>query len=297
MTDQAEKLRLLVQEKEEQAGGVRPQRIITVTSGKGGVGKTSLSVNLAVELSRRGKRVLVLDADLGLANVNIVAGVAPRHNLYHVFKHGKELHEILEEGPGGIKIISGATGFAEVADLSNEQRDRFIRSLEHFKEAFDYLVIDTAAGLSVNVLNFALLADEVIVVATPELTSISDAYGLIKAVAAKEDHPPLRLVINRAESISEAKRVADKMTGMATQFLGSSLRVGGYLLTDSLVAKAVQRQKPFVASHPNSKPARFVADVATRLLAAESESEALSEAGSKDEKNGSWWRRVMKRFC
>ena len=192
-------------------------KVISVASGKGGVGKSNLSVNLSIALADIGYKVLLLDADLGLANVNILLGVIPKANIFHVIQGKKKLNEIVLTVPQGIDIIAGASGFSELANLSGDVRKKFIRDLGKF-QTYDYLVIDTAAGLHSTVLSFIQASQEVIIITTPEPTAITDAYGIIKAVV-NLGFTNIKLVVNKVRSIMEGKKVSDRIIQIAAQFL------------------------------------------------------------------------------
>ncbi len=193
MVDQAANLRRLVIENRS----IKRTKTIAITSGKGGVGKTSLAVGIAIALARSGSSVTLLDADLGLANINVILGIIPKYNLYHVIKGKKKLKDIVIEVPEGIKIIAGASGFHQLANLDIKQRNDFIEAVSELDED-DYMIIDTGAGISQNVLSFLNAADEVVVVTTPEPTAITDAYGIIKSIASQSPDKPVKL---RAASV------------------------------------------------------------------------------------------------
>jgi flagellar biosynthesis protein FlhG len=212
MDDQAHGLRVLA--KTARSAGeledtvlVSPRkaaRTIAITSGKGGVGKTNFTTNLALLLAQTGQRIIVLDADLGLANLHVVLGVAPKFHLEHVIRGEKTLKEILYPAANGIQIIAGGTGIAELANLTNERRERFIDGLAELDSMADVILIDTGAGLSHNVLGFLFASDEVIVITTPEPTAIADAYATIKVVSRDNPDARIRLVVNMANSDMEA---------------------------------------------------------------------------------------------
>ncbi|MGI6225623.1 MAG: MinD/ParA family protein, partial [Peptococcales bacterium] len=187
MSTQLDRLRALTKNLKAKAeceisGKSRLTKVITVASGKGGVGKTNFTLNFGLALAELGQKVLILDADLGLANVDVILGIVPKYNLLHVINDEKELSEIVIEGPKGIKIIPGGSGIYELADLKEWQLERFLIRLTTLEKEYDYLLIDTGAGISKNVLDFALAADEIFIITTPEPTSITDAYGLIKTL-------------------------------------------------------------------------------------------------------------------
>ena len=241
-------------------------RIITVTSGKGGVGKTNVSVNMALAYARLGKKVLVMDADLGLANVNVMLRMTPRYNLYHVIRKQKTMREIMTETDYGISIVAGASGFSKIANLTEEERQYFIDELDTLSNA-DIIIIDTSAGVSSNVLDFIAAADDAVIITTPEPTAITDAYGIIKIIATEYDdlNLGLKLVVNRVKSAADAKKVADRMTTIAGQFLNLKVDYLGFIYDDDIVAQAVLKQKPFMAIDPRSKASQCVQHIVGKL--------------------------------
>jgi len=260
--DQAANLRRLVLEKNIDTPSTT--RTIVISSGKGGVGKTSLSVSLAIALAEDGKSVTLVDADLGLANINVILGIIPKYNLYHVIKGKKKLKDIIIEVPEGIKIIAGASGFHQLANLEPKQREEFIGSIAELAND-DYLIVDTGAGISQNVLSFVMAADEVIVVTTPEPTAITDAYGIIKAIASQSTEKHIKLIVNRAQSVAEGKRVAQRVINIAGQFLNIKVEDLGFVYEDICVPKSVRNQKPFYVSYPKSRASGCVKVIADRL--------------------------------
>jgi flagellar biosynthesis protein FlhG len=272
MDDQAKQLRELVKTKEGSAGNLpragksKKTRIITVASGKGGVGKTNLSVNLALAYSRIGKRVIVMDADLGLANVNVILKLIPKWNLYHVIRKQKTMLEILLETEYGIGIVAGASGFSKIANLTDDERTNFIDELTTLSNA-DIIIIDTSAGVSNNVLDFVAAADDAIIITTPEPTAITDAYGIVKIIATEIENLDmgLKLVVNRAHSAPEAKTVADRMIAIAGQFLNIKLEYLGFVYEDVAVSQAVHKQRPFMVDSPRSKASQCVQHIVGRM--------------------------------
>ncbi len=264
MTDQAEQLREIMRSKN--GTGKQKTRIIAVASGKGGVGKTNLSINIALAYARLGKKVIVMDADLGLANVNVVLGIIPKYNLYHLIRKQKNLQEILLDTNYGIQIIAGASGFSKIANLSDEEREHFIGELAGLSEA-DVIVIDTSAGVSHNVLDFIAAADEALIVTTPEPTAITDAYGIIKIIATEIDNMNLglKLIVNRVKSVTEGKKVSERVISIAGQFLNLKVDYLGYVYDDPVVSSSVLKQKPFMVVDPNSKAAICVKHIVGRL--------------------------------
>jgi flagellar biosynthesis protein FlhG len=283
MEDQAEKLREIMRQKQNGGGaaGSGPEdsgsglakskerkraRIITITSGKGGVGKSNVSVNMALAYARLGKKVVVMDADLGLANVNVMLNMIPKWNLYHVIRKQKTMKEILVETEYGISIVAGASGFSKIANLTEEERQNFINELDTLSNA-DIIIIDTAAGVSDNVLDFVAAADDVVIITTPEPTAITDAYGIIKIIATEINslNMGLKLVVNRVHSVAEAKKVADRMINIAGQFLNLKVDYLGFIYDDSMVSQAVLRQRPFMVADPKCKASLCVQHIVGRM--------------------------------
>ncbi len=263
MEDQAAQLREMMQSRRTNS---KKTRIITVTSGKGGVGKTNIAVNLAIAYAQTGKKVILIDADLGLANVNVILNMVPKFSLYHVVTKQKKMVDIIESTEFGIKIIAGANGFSRIANLSEEDRVSFVKEFETLSSA-DIIIIDTSAGISSNVLSFVEAADEVLIVTTPEPTAITDAYGMIKIIATELNciKLNLKLVVNRVHSAAEGKKIADRMTTIVGQFLNCKIDYMGFIYDDTVVSQSVIRQKPFIVAEPNSKPAMCVRHLVSRI--------------------------------
>jgi flagellar biosynthesis protein FlhG len=271
MEDQAEKLREMMRnqkarEKPAPSRNGKKARIITITSGKGGVGKTNVSVNMALAYARLGKKVVVMDADLGLANVNVMLNMIPQFNLYHVIRKQKTMREIMVETEYGISIVAGASGFSKIANLNDQERQEFIDELETLSNA-DIIIIDTSAGVSDNVLDFIAAADDAVIITTPEPTAITDAYGIIKIIATEIDNlnMGLKLVVNRVKSAADAKKVADRMTSIAGQFLNLKVEYLGFIYDDTMVSQAVIRQKPFMVIDPKCKASLCVQHIVGRM--------------------------------
>jgi flagellar biosynthesis protein FlhG len=286
MEDQAEKLREIMRQrtagesggegkakaarKKEEAAGQPVKnsktRIITITSGKGGVGKTNMSVNLALAYARLGKKVVVMDADLGLANVNIMLNMVPKFTLYDMIRKKKTMKEIMVETEYGIFIVAGASGFSKIANLTDNERQNFIGELNSLSFA-DIIIIDTSAGVSSNVLDFIAAADDAIIVTTPEPTAITDAYGIIKIIASEYESldMELKLIVNRVKNAVEAKKVADRMTHIAGQFLNLKVDYLGFIYDDPVVSQAVLRQKPFMVIDPRCKASQCVQHIVGKM--------------------------------
>ena len=296
MGDQADGLRLLMKEIHKTAdntGGnhdtAQKTRIIAVTSGKGGVGKTNVATNMGIAYAQMGKKVIVLDADLGLANVNVIMNVIPQYNLYHVIKKQKKLSEIIIDTEYGIKLIVGASGFAKIANMGKAERNEFINEMYTLSDV-DIIIIDTSAGVSKNVLSFVAAADEVVIITTSEPTAITDAYGIIKVIATEVDNMNLNLkmIINRVDSAAEGKRIADRMINIAAQFLNLKIEYLGFIYNDPLVTKAVLKQKPFIIAEPNGKAASCLKHIVSRM-----EKNEIPETGSE---GGGFARFIKKLF-
>lgn len=245
-------------------------RTIAITSGKGGVGKSNLVANLAIGIARLGKSVLVLDADLGLANMDVLLGVRPQYTLYHVLKGSKDLLDVIISGAPGVKFIAGGSGMRELADLDDAARSRLMTGFAKLESYTDVVLIDTGAGISSNVMSFVTAADEVLVVTTPEPTAMADAYGIIKTLATESEvFPPVSLVVNRARSAEEGAVVAGKIFRVSKQFLEVGITYAGYVLEDLNVMKAVRAQKPFMNLYPNTTASACVSNLVAKLFGAE----------------------------
>ncbi|ADH86416.1 MinD/ParA family protein [Desulfurivibrio alkaliphilus] len=248
--------------------GKRPPRVISITSGKGGVGKSNIATNLAYALRRQGLKTLVLDADLNLANVDILLGLTPKYNLQHVFSGEKGLRDILIEGPGNIKILPASSGIMELADLNENQRLYFLAEMEALESETDVLIIDTAAGINNNVIYFNLAAQERLVVLTPEPTSLTDAYALIKVLSTRHDIKRYRFLINQARSEKEALAVYRKLCLVTDRFLGSlSLDFLGYIPYDTKLPQAVRSQRLVCDLYPDSPAGRTFTRLAEAMAA------------------------------
>lgn len=243
----------------------RPARVLAVTSGKGGVGKSNVAVNLSARLATMGRRVVMLDADLGLANADVLCNVSAKTNLAHVVAGRRALDDAMVEAPGGFTLIPGASGLAAMAALSEFERARVVAMLRQIESGPDLLVVDTGAGIGPNVMSFLLAADELLVVTTPEPTSITDAYALIKAVSRQREQLPVRLLVNMARDKAEARRVYERMAAVCRRFLGLALSDAGHVLLDPAVSQAVRRRAPFVIDAPDCPAALCVAQLAHKL--------------------------------
>ncbi|AEI44322.1 MinD/ParA family protein [Paenibacillus mucilaginosus] len=265
MNDQAQGLRNLI--KTQETANDRATRIITVTSGKGGVGKSNFTLNFALALQKKGLKVLVFDADIGLANIDVLMGVSPKYSLYHLLKREKTIWEIIHTGYNDLQFIAGGSGFNDLIRLSDEQLDYFAAQVEQLNGHVDVIIFDTGAGLSKETLKFIVAAQETIVVTTPEPTSITDAYAIIKMVNSMNYQIPFKLVVNRVTDWREGRQTADKISMVAKQFLSLDIPTLGYVVDDSSVSKAVKKQVPFTVAFPDSAASKSINDLADDFIA------------------------------
>ncbi|CAM3441235.1 MULTISPECIES: MinD/ParA family protein [Saccharibacillus] len=238
--------------------------IIAVTSGKGGVGKSNFTLNFALELQKLGRKVLVFDADIGMANIDVLMGVRARYNLFHLLKREKNMSEIIQLGPNSLPFVAGGSGMAELFSLSDEDLLYFTQQIEEIAHDLDYILFDTGAGLSKETIRFITASDECIVVTTPEPTAITDAYALIKVVHDLEHSARFRLVVNRASDRREAQQTSDKIRLVAEKFLQLDIPVLGHVSDDPHVSQAVKKQTPFSIRFPNSQASKDIQELAVR---------------------------------
>ena len=287
MTDQAQRLRQLASGAGRLADlpAAGAGRVIAVASGKGGVGKTNLVANLGTVLARRGLRVTILDADFGLANLDIVLNLSPRRNLGHLIRGEAEPSEVVVETDDGLRVIAGATGIEALADLGEQERRVLLTSLAPLTSAAEVLLIDTSAGIGRNVISLCEAATEVALVTNPEPTSLTDAYGLIKVLLARKPEAAIRLVVNSAASAEEGRAVYRKLDQVVSRFLGRNIDFLGHIERDSCVGRATQRQTPFVTAYPRSAASRCVSALADAL-----EGTAVSPTRPA---GGDFWHRLL----
>ncbi|MDF2635334.1 MAG: Cobyrinic acid ac-diamide synthase [Pelosinus sp.] len=272
MWDQAENLRKMVQGStiKKRSSVIKANaanaRVITITSGKGGVGKTNFTVNLALALAKLGQKVLIIDADLGMGNVDLVLGCSARYSILDLLEGGFSLVDIITDGPLGIKFMSGGSGIYNLANLNELQLTSIVNKIALLDDLADVILIDTGAGINKSVMNFVLAADEVIIVTTPEPAAITDAYGMMKTFANQSGSSALRLVINRVIEAEEGKIAADKLTKASLKFLGLPISSLGFVYEDSNLIKAVKKQIPLLLAFPNTSSTRCIEQIANRLL-------------------------------
>ncbi|HMO26692.1 MAG TPA: MinD/ParA family protein [Tepidisphaeraceae bacterium] len=270
LTDQAAHLRMLMRQQTRAS-------VVAITSGKGGVGKSTLAVNLAIKLTQAGKEVVLLDADLGLANADVLCNMDLPSNLAHVIARKRELKDVMVRGPGGFRLIGGASRLARMAGLSDFDRQRIVESLGRVEQEADMLLIDTGAGISANVMSFTRAADHVIVVTTPEPTAITDAYAMVKVISKDGGDRRISLLVNQVTSPGEARAVYERISRVARQFLGISVYDAGYFFDDDAVPQAVRRRVPFVIGNPRCPASACIAQLAVRLQ--QGVADKISEGG------------------
>ncbi len=272
ISDQASSLRELMAAAQRQAtseahkppAGKRAP-IIAVTSGKGGVGKTTIAVNLAVKLSQMGRRIVLIDVDLGTANADVLCNVAPTDTLAHVVAGRLPLREALVDAPGGFRMVVGASGLAQMAALNELERQRLLEQIGGLRSEADLILVDTGAGVGPNVLHFAAAADQVLVIATPEPTSITDAYAVIKTIVRRRESADIALLINMAKDSAEARSVFDRLAACCRKFLRLTPRFAGHIIHDARVPASIRRRKPFVLDAPTSEASGAIAQLAHRM--------------------------------
>lgn len=270
MSDQAERLRQMTLQAKIPKSPIIKQmhrsRVITVTSGKGGVGKTNFTVNLALALAALDQRVLIIDADLGMANVEVILGCSAQYNILNLLEDGLRITDVVAEGPRGIKFMAGGSGIYHLANLSEAHLKHIVMQISLFDNWADFILIDTGAGLSRNVLNFVMAADEVIIITTPEPTAITDAYAMMKAYKGQNGTAPLRLVVNRILDRDEGQMVVNKLMRVSQRFLDLSIDSLGYVYEDRKMVKAVKNQVPVILSSPEAISSRSIESIGQRLL-------------------------------
>ena len=280
MIDQATQLRSLLREHR------RPRAsVIAITSGKGGVGKSNIAVNLSIKLASAGKNVVLLDADLGLANADVLCSIDLPYNLSHVIARKKELHEVMVTAPGGFKLIGGASGLARMADLTDFDRRRIVEALAALEHSADTIIIDTGAGISPNVLSFTRTADHVLVVTTPEPTAITDAYAVIKVISKDGLDRRISLLVNQVRNATEARQVHERVAKVAKNFLGVNVLEAGHMVADDHVRRAVLQRMPFLLCSPKCGASFCITQLAMRF-----------EQGISPAADGGFFNRMSKWF-
>ena len=300
MDDQATRLRRMIEDKNTlpgvsgqsrslgkrtgQTAAKKGPRTIAITSGKGGVGKTNLTVNLAIALGNMGKRVIIIDADMGMANVDILLGTTSRINLMSLLEPDVALEDVLLRGPYGVSYISGGSGMEHAMELTVTEREILFKKLAGCEDWADIILIDTGAGIGNNVLDFISAADEVLLITTPEPTALTDAYAVMKGYSSITEDPNIKLIVNRVIDEPEIREVVGTLSRTAERFLKLSVECLGYIYDDQMMIKSVRQQVPVMASHPDAVSSRCIASIATGLL------------NGRQEKVKLGWRGFLKRI-
>jgi flagellar biosynthesis protein FlhG len=272
--DQAKNLRQMVNSKTK-IGKLQNtgSTVFAIASGKGGVGKTNLVANLAISIASKGKSVAVLDADFGLANIDILLGLTPKYTIEHVLRGEKLIEDIVVEGPGGIKIIPASSGIEEMTKLTSEQFLRITTGLKQLSRDLDFMMIDTAAGISENVVRFLLASPNVILITSPEPPAIVDAYAVTKVLLKKEPAKRIKLVVNSVSGFKEAETVFTQINSAVKRFLNKDIDFYGYLFYDDKLKECVSNQQAVVLQYPQSKIAKTFDKLATQIIFEETENE------------------------
>lgn len=293
MNDQASRLRELAALANVNNSVLKtdPARFIAITSGKGGVGKSMVTANLAVALTRLKKKVIVVDADFGTANQHILFDTYGRYNLSHVLEDKVGIEECCVHDGSGVTIISGGSGISKLADLSAKQRNLLIEEFKKLEFMADYILFDTGAGISKNVANVAMAADEVVVVTTPEPTAITDAYAMVKTISAADSTAKVKLVMNMAVSKAEADRISSKIAAVSRQFLNMYIERVGVVVKDDTVSKSIREKRLLMRAYPNCKAALGI-----QQLAAEIVKSSMIVSQSKSARNN-FWKRLTDKLC
>ncbi len=269
MHDQASRLRKMFDSgktEPENKSNNTSSRVIAVASGKGGVGKTNVSVNLGVSLQKMEKEVLLLDADMGMANVDVLIGITPRYNLGHVLEDKCDIEDALITGPEGLTVLPGSSGVDEFINMNIYKIKQLLKLASHLEENYDIIIIDVGAGASQGVVNFIKAADEVIVVLTPEPTAIMDAYSLIKILSKNKVRPKLNLIVNQVDNDREGDEVSKRISSVIKDYLNLEISITSYIPYDSTLREAVKKQKPIVNLYPRSSAGRAFTKSASQLI-------------------------------
>ncbi|TPG87965.1 MinD/ParA family protein [Brevibacillus laterosporus] len=269
MHDQAQKLREQFQRKQQMHADTetRKTRLVAVTSGKGGVGKSNVTLNLALGLMEQGKKVLVFDVDLGLANLDVLMGVTPKKHLFHLLEADQTVWDIIEKGPKGLEFIAGGSGFNQISQLQDWELSKVFDELGKLQGYADIILFDTGAGLSKESLQFLMASDEILLVTTPEPPAITDAYAMMKMVHLQKPDAKIKLIINRASTMREGQQTADKLITVAQRFLEFPIGTLGFLPDDPYVSKAVKQQQPLLLVYPQSQMAKGIRQLAEKYSA------------------------------
>jgi len=248
-----------------QSCGSRRAHVLAIASGKGGVGKTHIAANLAICLAASGKKVLLLDGDMSLGNLDIILDLDNKYNISHLISGRKTIEEIINVGPHGLEVICGTSGLEQLANMTEFERQRLTQQLSSLQETNDIIVIDTAAGISKQVVSFCLAADHMLVVTTPEAAAMTDAYAMIKVLVGNGFSERISLIVNMAETIAEGRKTYQQIANVARRFLNTSISNGGTLLKDDKVTTAARLRKPVVLAYPRADFTASIATIAAKL--------------------------------
>lgn len=292
MYDQATKLRAMAErfkkkiDIEIKNNCFNRTKVLVISSGKGGVGKTTLAVNIAFCLAKNHKKVLLMDADMGMANIDIMLAIAPKYNLYHLVNKINTINEIIFNGPHNIDIIPGGSGIAELANLSEEQLTYILQEMSKIDGIYDYMIVDTGAGISKQVIRFLLAADEVIILATPEPTSFADAYGLLKSIHNYGYQGKVNLIMNQVKDEIEGILLAEKFILVSKKFLKREVSFLGHIEKESFMAEHICHQELLVQVCPHNKTAQNIKNVAKKIINSESDIDDGLFNSTQDAKGG-----------
>ena len=268
--DQAQNLRNIVKMHSDSQNTTRRARVITVTSGKGGVGKSSISINLAIQFRLQGKSVIIFDADFGLANIEVMFGAIPKYNLSDLIYRGKELKDIIVKGPMDIGFVSGGSGITAFGDINKDQITYLVYKIRELETMADVIIIDTGAGISSSVLDFVVASNEVILVTTPEPTSITDSYSLLKVLNKHSDYNKenniIKMIANKAINYEEGVNLFSKLEIVVSKFLNINIEYLGHVVNDENMSKSVIMQQPITLAFPNSAAVKSFRNIADKLL-------------------------------
>ena len=260
MPNEALHLQQMMQERQRKAN------VLAITSGKGGVGKTNISANLALCMAAAGQKTLLIDADFSLGNLDVVMNINSKYNISHFLNGKKELKDIIHAGAEGLEIICGVSGLEELANIGEFQRKRLLNELDKLQSDADTIIIDTAAGITKSVISFCLSADQVLVVTTPEAAAMTDAYAMIKVLAGNKYEGKISVIVNMADSAAEGKKTYQHIAYVAKRFLNADIYNAGVLLRDEQLLSAIRQRKPVVLAYPKAKTTASLGALAAKLV-------------------------------
>lgn len=278
MLDQAQRLRQMAAKEGNMNKSQTAPKIITVTSGKGGVGKSNFVVNLSITLQKMGKKVLIFDADVGMGNDDVLMGFLPKYNVFDVIFNNKNIEDVIIEGPFGVKLLPGGSGVARINEITNTQRNNFLNKLSQL-ENLDYIIMDTGAGISRSVLGFVSCCDELFLIITPEPTSLMDSYSLLKAIVHFKIKDKVNIIVNRTYDMREAEETYNKFSNAVNNFLKINISYVGNIAEDRKLVSAVRNQEPFIIGSPNSAASQDVIKIANKILGDSESNNGSIESG------------------